>query len=406
MTASVKVRNLTKVFALAEHGGRSASLLEILRSGKRHANVREARALDGISFQIGYGERVGIIGGNGAGKTTLLSILAGLTDATSGTVEVDGDMHAMLSIGAVLREDMTGQENILLDISMHGRAKENISTLVDRIIEFSELAEFIDRPVRTYSSGMKARLAFSMGAFIEPDILILDETLSVGDAFFSKKAARRMREVANSGSIVIIVSHSMSAITDMCTRCLWLDNGRLVADGDPRTVTKKYEFSVQQSDEGDLRRKFSTSTTVEKRPEAGSLDSLRVVQDAIARPSTLIAMHPTTFEISGKIGTQGISDMALRVSRVDGRKVWEDRLSAHGTPTLEGKFAISLTMEPFVLGADLYRLDVELVDSVGICDSTSRVFEVIDEEGQVGGKPLLYYPAEISVRCLHRVQST
>src|SRR5262249_12476742 len=221
--ASIKVDEVEKVFALAEHGGRPVSLGEALRGGKRTLTTREVWALHKVSFEIHEGERVGIIGPNGAGKTTLLSILAGLTEPSAGRVEVNGDVHAMLTIGALLREDLTGRENITLDASVHGRSSRDIACVVDRIVEFSELGEFIERPVRTYSSGMKARLAFSMGAFINPDILIIDETLSVGDAFFAQKAQQRMREITAAGRIVVLVSHGMASIVEMCTRCIWLD---------------------------------------------------------------------------------------------------------------------------------------------------------------------------------------
>src|SRR5450755_2330055 len=212
MTALVQATGLTKTFALAEAGGKSVSLLEALRAGRPEISMRNVHALRDVSFEIREGERVGIIGRNGAGKTTLLSLLAGITDPLSGRVEIVGDVHAMLTIGAVLRDEATGRENIYLDGVVHGKSRENIDAHVDEVIAFSELAEFIDRPVRTYSSGMKARLAFSMGTFIEPDILIIDETLSVGDVFFSAKASRRMKEITARGRIVIVVSHALKVI--------------------------------------------------------------------------------------------------------------------------------------------------------------------------------------------------
>src|SRR5258705_10546102 len=167
MRAAIRVRDVGKVFALAENGGGPVSLMRALRAGKRNVESRLVHALEGINFEIGESERVGIIGRNGAGKTTLLSIMAGLTEPTSGRVEVDGDVHAMLTIGAVLRDDMTGRDNIYLDAAVHGRSRDETDAIAGCIVEFSELGEFIDRPVRTYSSGMKARLAFAMGAFIK-----------------------------------------------------------------------------------------------------------------------------------------------------------------------------------------------------------------------------------------------
>ena len=219
---------------------------------------REIRALQRVSFSIGSGERVGIIGRNGAGKTTLLSLLAGIAQPTSGEIEVLGNVHAMLTIGMVLRDEATGRENIFLDGAVHGHSPELIEELVPKIIDFVELGEFIDRPVRTYSSGMKARLAFTMGAFTVSDILIIDETLSVGDAAFSRKATRRMKELASEGQIVIAVSHSLSSIVEICDRCLWLDGGRLVMDGPAQEVTKAYAQAVDAADEAELKQKFES----------------------------------------------------------------------------------------------------------------------------------------------------
>src|SRR5262249_49079540 len=147
------------------------------------------------------------------------------------------------------------------------------------IIAFTELDEFIDRPVRTYSSGMKGRLAFAVGAFVEPDILIIDETLSVGDAIFSRKATQRMREMAARGQIVVVVSHGLSEIVEMCDRCLWLDGGRLVMDGPAKAVTAAYAAAVERADESELQRKFGAGDPIAERPEAGKIASVKVLQE-------------------------------------------------------------------------------------------------------------------------------
>lgn len=402
MRAAVRVREVSKVFALAQHGGGPVSLIEALRTGQRSMRIREVRALEDISFEIAEGERVGIIGPNGAGKTTLLSILAGLSEPTSGSVEVDGDVHAMLTIGAVLREDLTGRENIYLDASVHGRSRAEIDAVAERIVEFTELGEFIERPVRTYSSGMKARLAFSMGAFINPDILIIDETLSVGDVFFADKASRRMKEIAASGRIVIVVSHGLGAVVDMCTRCLWLDRGQLVMDGDPKAVTQAYEASVRESDERELLRKFGSGSNV-GRPEASKIvEALDLFQNGQNRKVTLAAMVPLSIIIKGCAQEgSGPCDLSLSLLRVDGRLVWRQSLSNAGVGLpASGAFTVRIEMAPFVLGADLYRLEASTIDVAGVRDSLSRVFEVVDQEGQYGGKPLLYYPPRIAARPL------
>uniref|UniRef100_A0A974A2H6 ABC transporter ATP-binding protein n=1 Tax=Bradyrhizobium septentrionale TaxID=1404411 RepID=A0A974A2H6_9BRAD len=405
MRAAIRVRDVSKVFALADHGGGSVSLMEALRTGKREITTRHVQALDSISFDVAEGERVGIIGRNGAGKTTLLSIIAGLTEPTSGSVEVDGDLHAMLTVGAVLREDMTGRDNIFLDAAVHGRSRQQASDVADEIIAFAELGEFIDRPVRTYSSGMKARLAFSMGAFINPDILVIDETLSVGDAFFAAKATRRMQEVAASGRIVIVVSHGLGSIVEMCSRCLWLDDGRLVMDGSPQVVTKAYEAAVREADEAELMRKFEGS--VVNRAAPLQLNAVEIIQRGEARKATALAMVPLAIVARGRLdSTPPVQDLEVVLTRVDGRLVWRRRLSEVGMALpASGPFTVTIDMDPFVLGANLYRFDVALVGRGDDKESISCVLEVVDEEGQIGGQPLIFYPPRISARRLEDVKT-
>jgi lipopolysaccharide transport system ATP-binding protein len=408
MHAAIKVRELGKIYALSEHGGGPVSLLAALRAGKNETKVREVRALDGISFDVVEGERVGIIGPNGAGKTTLLSILAGIAAPTFGTVEVEGDVHAMLSIGAVLREDLTGWENIDLDASVHGRRQAEIDAVREQIISFSDLGDFIDRPVHTYSSGMRGRLAFSMGAFINPDILIIDETLSVGDFFFNQKASRRMKEVAASGRIVILVSHGLGSVVEMCSRCLWIDRGRIVMDGDPNTVTSAYEASVREADEASLARKFGEGGGDRIiRSAAGELAKVTLAQNNTDRQATVMAMRPLEIGVAGTLkNSRGPCGLSISVLRVDGRLVWQHSSIEAGLHLPDaGPFKARAVLDPFILGADLYRLEVSLIDQDGILDRSTRVFEVVDEEGQHGGKPLLLLPPRITVRPIAKVSS-
>ena len=402
--AAITVENLSKVFSLAEGGGGPVSMWQALRLGAPTQTRREVEALVDVSFSIGEGERVGIIGANGAGKTTLLSILAGVSEPTSGRARIEGDVHAMLSIGAVLRDDLTGRDNILLDVSVHGREPDDLDGFVEQVIAFSELGEFIDRPVRTYSSGMKARLAFSMGAFINPDVLIIDETLSVGDAFFSVKASKRMAEITAQGRIVLLVSHSLGSITQMCTRCLWLDQGRLVMDGDPKTVTGAYENAVRQSDERDLALKFGAAAP-QGRAIAGAdglIGAITLRQKGVVRAPGLAAMVPLSVEIEGEapVGVD-LADLTLEIIRVDGRMVWRRSLADEGlAPPRPGPSRLAVDFDPFFLGASLFRLDVRAQDRAGASRVASRVFEVIDEEGQFGGVPLVFYPPVAAARPL------
>lgn len=394
----VRVADLSKTFALAERGAGQVSFLAALRAGRRETTSREVHALRDVSFAIGEGERVGIIGRNGAGKTTLLSLLAGITQPTSGTIAVTGDVHAMLTIGAVLRDEATGRENIYLDGAVHGKSREEIDTHVEKVIAFSELGEFIDRPVRTYSSGMKARLAFSMGAFIEPDILIIDETLSVGDVFFAAKASRRMKEITEQGRIVILVTHSLATIVEMCDRCLWLDQGRLIMDGPAAEVTRAYELAVERADEAELAAKFGRGEYVEGRPESGALTEFRAQQQGVQLAGRARAFVPLRFVAKGSLAPQTEeADLILSVLRVDGRRIFARALSeCGGGLTSDGPFHSVMDFDPLLLAAGLYRFDLTLLDAHGPIDVASRVVEIVDEDGQFGGQPMLYHPPIIT----------
>lgn len=402
-SASVTVRNLSKTYTLAEPGRGPVSLREALRSqGQVAPNLREVKALQNLSLTIHEGERVGVIGRNGAGKTTLLSLLAGIAEPTSGEVAITGDVHAMLTIGAVLRDEATGRENIYLDGAVHGKSRGEIDKHVEEVIAFSELGEFIDRPVRTYSSGMKARLAFSMGAFIDPDILIIDETLSVGDAFFSQKASLRMKEITRQGRIVVVVSHALGMIDDICDRCLWLDQGRLVMDGPARQVTKAYSQAVEQADEAELATKFDTGETTVARPERGMIASFALEQEGRQLGGSARAFVPLDLIVQGSTTARAQnSDLTLSVLRVDGRPILRQSLATYGgRMPPAGPYLSRIALAPLILGVGLYRFDITLSDADGIVDSRSRTLEIIDEEGQFGGMPLLYYPPDIRVRKL------
>lgn len=397
MKARIHVEGVSKAFALSEPGAGPVSLREALRAGRREVHTREIQALSNVSFDVNEGERIGVIGRNGAGKTTLLSLLAGVASASTGHIDISGDVHAMLTIGAVLRDEATGRENIFLDGAVHGKTREEVEAHVAEVIEFSELGEFIDRPVRTYSSGMKARLAFSMGAFINPDILIIDETLSVGDAFFSVKATRRMKEITAKGRIVIVVSHALGFIDEVCDRCLWFDQGKLVMDGPAREVTRAYSKAVEDADESELNAKFTAFENATKRPDAGALDLPCYTQEGRVVSASVRAFVPLAIDMVGTVDPKSINpDLRIRIMRVDGRLVLSKSMSqcGQGLPSC-GSFESRLEFDPLILAAGLYRFEITLEDAHGPIDQAVRALEIIDEEGQYGGVPLLYYPPAI-----------
>ena len=200
-------------------------------------------ALKNVSFEVERGEVVGIIGHNGAGKSTLLKVISGILKPTGGSLEVHGNVVPMLELGSGFDHDLTGRENIFLNGSILGYSEKYLKEKYEQIVEFSELGKFIDVPIRNYSSGMLMRLAFSIATVVQPEILIVDEILAVGDAAFQEKSKARMLELMSGGTTVLFVSHSLEQIREMCDRVIWLEHGQVKAIGPTNDICDAYEVS-------------------------------------------------------------------------------------------------------------------------------------------------------------------
>lgn len=238
---SIKVDNLTKVYRLYN---KPVDRLKESLSLTKKSYHREHYALKNVSFEIKKGETVGIIGVNGAGKSTILKIITGVLNPTKGSVVVNGKISALLELGAGFNPEYTGIENIYLNGTMMGYSKDEINDKMESILEFADIGDFINQPVKTYSSGMFVRLAFAVAINVEPDVLIIDEALSVGDVFFQQKCYKKIRELAGK-STVLIVSHDLNAMTKFCKRIIVMANGTGVFDGDPNEAIAKY-FKLKQ----------------------------------------------------------------------------------------------------------------------------------------------------------------
>ena len=225
---------------------------------KRH---KEFHSLNNISLTINKGETIGIVGANGAGKSTLLQIICGTLTPTSGNVSVNGRVAALLELGAGFNPDFTGKENIFISASIMGLNDEQIKECYESIVEFSEIGEFIDRPVKTYSSGMFVRLAFSIIAHVDADILIVDEALSVGDAFFVQKCMRFLRAFMEKGT-VLFVSHDTASIVNLCDRAVWIERGEKKMDGSAKDVSEAYLAALFKQNNRTVEKSDKTATTV------------------------------------------------------------------------------------------------------------------------------------------------
>jgi ABC-type polysaccharide/polyol phosphate transport system ATPase subunit len=243
---SVRLDHVSKKFRKGELHDSLRDLVPALtrrllrRTSIRSDSQREFWALEDISFDVLRGEAFGIIGPNGAGKSTMLKLLSRIMKPTSGTFEVKGRLSALIEVAAGFHPDLTGRENVMLSGAIYGMSKREIASKFEEIVAFSGLEDFIDTPVKRYSSGMYARLGFSVAAHVNPDVLIVDEVLSVGDYAFQKKCMDRMREIIRSGATVLFVSHNLKAMSELCSRCLLLNHGRMVAVGSSESVIRAY----------------------------------------------------------------------------------------------------------------------------------------------------------------------
>ena len=235
---AISVENVEKSFKIYKDKG--FTLKErILFFKSRNAYVKN-NILRGISFDIEKGDILGIVGKNGSGKSTLLKLITKIIYPDSGSIKINGKVSSLIELGAGFHPDMTGRENIYINASIYGLTKKEIDSKLDTIIKFSELEEFIDSPIRTYSSGMYMRLAFSVAINVEAEILLIDEILSVGDANFQAKCFRKMQELKNSGITIVIVSHDLHTMEKLCNKVIWIESGKIKRKGIPNEVLKEY----------------------------------------------------------------------------------------------------------------------------------------------------------------------
>ncbi len=299
--SAIRVEGLGKQYRLgASTGGRASygSLREdLLRSVRRRERAPEVDrtfwALRNVSFAIQPGERVGIIGRNGAGKSTLLKLLARITAPTEGRAELRGRVGSLLEVGTGFHAELSGRDNILLSGAILGMRRSEIQAKTDEIVEFAGVEAFLDTPVKRYSSGMYLRLAFAVAAHLEPDILLVDEVLAVGDADFQKKCLGRMEDIGESGRTVVFVSHSMPSVLRLCERVILLDRGGLVADGNAQEVLRTY----LDSGLGSAAERHWETPELAPGDEVARLRSVRVRDDRGVVTEELDIRRPVSLEL-------------------------------------------------------------------------------------------------------------
>lgn len=298
---AIRLRNVSKIYKL--HGSQRDQLVDILglhRFGiKPRVPCKEFAALNNVNLEVPRGHRIGIVGRNGAGKTTLLKLLCGNFAPTSGTVEVNGEVQALMNVGLGFHPEYTGRENVEASLQYNGLNRSEYQQAMDDIIEFCELGDFLDQPFKTYSLGMQARLMFAAATAIRPDILIIDEVLGAGDAYFVAKSKKRVERLITSGCTMLLVSHSMQQVLELCDEAIWLDKGCLRMRGEAFLVVKAYEEYLHGPiirEMGDATAARQNNTNVSS--AVTTVTSNELFQSAIARSIELpkeILLHAPGF---------------------------------------------------------------------------------------------------------------
>lgn len=314
-------------------------------------------ALDDVSFEVDRGQSLGVIGRNGAGKTTLLKILSRVTEPTTGSVDIWGRVGSLLEVGTGFHPELSGRENTFLNGAILGMSRQEIARKFDEIVAFADVERFIDTPVKRYSTGMYVRLAFSVAAHLEPEILVVDEVLSVGDAAFQRKCLGKMSEISHQGRTVLFVSHNLSAVGRLCDSAMWIDSGRVVSSGDSATVIARYmesavtspasvEFAADTSKDMQILRAKLMNEAGKASTELDRTRPFRIyVEYEVRRP----AAHPRT-------------QLRVLLDRVDGTPVLHsydtDSVPGHVMERKLGRFKASVVFPGGVLNAGTYQISV------------------------------------------------
>lgn len=364
---AIRTRNVSKLFKIYDNPI-TGPIKDIALFWRKERTFRDFRAVNNVSLEIKRGEVVGILGPNGSGKTTLLKMIAGLLSVNEGEIEVRGKVTALLALGLGVHPEFSGRENIYYSGMLYGMSREEVLEKMESIIEFAELGDYIEQPMRTYSSGMQARLMFATAMAIDPDILIVDEALAAGDAFFVKKSSQRIREICRSGATILYVSHNIDQIKQLCDRAYLMQHGAIVAAGTPTDVANKYyqqAFEIEGERAAQIR---STSRMLSGTGEMKVID-VRIV-DANNKPQTAFYTgSPITIEIDFECEWDEPEDVELFLGvDVHATETWVGEFSSrgyisaetgrleHDKLTLPSKGTVRVTVNPNILLNNTYSL--------------------------------------------------
>lgn len=391
---AISARQLSKVYQL--YNQPSDRLKQFLWRGRRQF-FQEFKALQDISFEVIPGEVVGIIGRNGAGKSTLLQLICGTLTPSSGQITVNGRIAALLELGAGFNPEFTGRENVWMNAAILGLSDAEIADRYDEIVKFSGIGEFIDQPVKTYSSGMYVRLAFAVATSIDPDILVIDEALSVGDGAFARKSFDRIMQLRDAGTTILFCSHSLFQVESLCNRAIWLNNGLIMALGETSTVVSKYQTfldqdaSIPPSSTDNLPKTAPRTTTPQGHAHLSKVvvyidDQATTKAPFFSRQSTLAIFVEFASDPSLPPPTLGITLQAADGRTITSATSWDDHFVLPRNDN--GCGAATLTFEHAPLLKGDYHLNIYLLCEKGIhlYDSTLEIAELnVQQDGLLQG---------------------
>jgi lipopolysaccharide transport system ATP-binding protein len=412
---AVSVRGLSKSYLIRQSHPAHTTLAESLLHRLRHPLSRQDHetfwALRDVSFDIKRSDVVGIIGRNGAGKSTLLKILSRITEPTSGEIDLYGRVGSLLEVGTGFHPELTGRENIYLNGQILGMRRHEIDRQFDAIVDFAEVERFLETPVKRYSSGMYVRLAFAVAAHLNPEILVVDEVLAVGDAGFQRKCIGKMDEVAQAGRTVLFVSHNLAAIKSLCRSAIWLRNGKIASQGDVTTVASAYQHA------GERLQTERTWNDADDAPRGGSVQLRRVAICASDDDGSDLATNhltvatPLTLEfelINQEPGA--VLNISFHLNTIEGVCI----LASFSKPAPQpaGSIKLSCQIPGHLLNDSLYSLELLVVRDAGTVlfkVPAALVFEIHDTErdiewfGKMPGfvRPKLHWSSAPRLQAVH-----
>jgi len=356
---AIEVRNVSKVYRRYSRRRQFATLKSALLSGSLISDLKADetfQALNDVSFSVPPGRTYGIIGPNGSGKSTMLKLVAGITRPTSGTVTVNGRISALIELGAGFHPEISGRENVFINGIMLGLSKKEIQKRFDEIVEFAELKDFIDAPVKTYSSGMYMRLGFAVAIHVDPDVLLVDEVLAVGDEGFTHKCLDKFAEFRRRGRTILLVTHSLGLVERFCDDALWLDKGQVKGTGDPRRVVGAYVTDVERGEEAmlaaaDLRAKEAVSA-----PDGAGAEAVAGQEEKPADPVQEPEGPPDMFQATeGRWGSREVEITKVELLDESGAAAHVFQSGERVTMRLSVKAKEPVT--DFVFGVGLFNAD-------------------------------------------------